>query len=299
MNPPRAVRGGYPWACERAMTRGFSAIDELMERASVALVEAEYFDSERLCARALRQARAADDFERMTRICLPLQEARRQIRQLAEAGGVRAVVDRDPGRGVAFEAGCYVLQPPLLGVDAVAFRESAWRRKVPVFVLTREPMTRAGKWPMVAVAEMGSARGGASEMRSVRAMADPPAGVAFTGIGVTGDRSPETGADGSERAARRSRGVPAETRAGTAPAYRVPSLEWFTAAGEAVGDAAIAAVDRSLHPVFQADDLMDLLAAIPEHEKLHQRLEEVCREAARVGVPVEKRRIEERNPWSF
>lgn len=251
------------------MTRGLSAIDEMMERASGALVAAEYFDSERLCARALRQARAADDFERMARICLPLQEARRQIRQLAETGGVRAVLSKDLGRVVVREAGCYLLRPPLLGVDAIGFRESAWRKKVPVFVLAREPMTRAGKWPMVAVAEMGSLKGGASGMRSVRAMVEPPAGVAGDG------------------------------RTAQAVDDRVPSLEWFTAAGEAIGDAAIAAVDRSLHPAFQADDLMDFLAAIPEHEKLHQRLEEVCREAARAGVPEGKRRMVEENPWSF
>ena len=159
-----------------------------------------------------------------------------------------------------------MLRPPLLGVDVVGFRESAWRKKVPVFVLAREPMTRAGKWPMVAVAEMGSLKGGASGMRSVRAMVGPPVGVAL---------------------------------AGDAADDRVPSLEWFTAAGEAIGDAAIAAVDRSLHPAFQADDLMDFLAAIPEHEKLHQRLEEVCREAARVGAPEGKRKVVEENPWSF
>ncbi len=247
------------------MTRGLSAIDEMMERASGALVAAEYFDSERLCARALRQARGANDFERMARICLPLQEARRQIRQLAETGGVRAVLSKDLGRVVVREAGCYLLRPPLLGIDVVGFRESAWRKKMPVFVLAREPMTRAGKWPMVAVAEMGSLKGGASGMRSVRAMVGPPA----------------------------------EGSAGQAADDRVPSLEWFTAAGEAIGDAAIAAVDRSLHPAFQADDLIDFLAAIPEHEKLHQRLEEVCREAARVGVPEGKRKVVDENPWSF
>lgn len=262
------------------MTRGLSAIDEMMERASGALVAAEYFDSEKLCARALRRARAACDFERMARICMPLQEARRQVRQLAETGGVRAVLDGDLGRVVVREAGCYLLQPPLLGVDALGFRESAWRKKVPVFVLTREPTTRAGKWPMVAVAEMGWLQGGASAMRSVRAMVEPPAGA-------------EVAEEAGAGAARRSRGV------GTRAPERVPSLEWFTAAGEAIGDAAIAAVDRSLHPAFQADDLMDFLAAIPEHEKLHQRLEEVCREAARVGMPEGTRRAVGENPWSF
>jgi len=278
------------------MTRGIAAIDELMERASEALVEAEYFDSERLCARALRQARAANDFERMARICLPLQEARRQIRQLAETSGVCRELHANLARTISREPGCFLLQPPLLGVDAGAFRDSMRNRKVPAFVLTREPMTRAGKWPIVAVAESSSLRGSATGMRSVRAQVDPPPGVVFTGQGLTRDLPPI--------AARESKsGPPSKPRRSQAArddrAQAAPSLQWFTAAGESLGDAAIAVVDRSLHPAFQADDLIDFLNAIPEHEKLHQALAAACRAADRAGPPKEPRQIADANPWSF
>ncbi|MFN3311207.1 MAG: ABC transporter permease, partial [Thermomonas sp.] len=43
----------------------------------------DYFAAERLCLEALELAHKACDYERMARICLPLQEARRQKRDLA------------------------------------------------------------------------------------------------------------------------------------------------------------------------------------------------------------------------
>ena len=58
-------------------------IDAKMEHASEALARCEYFLCERLAGEALGAAREKNDFERLARICLPLQEARRQIR----AGG--------------------------------------------------------------------------------------------------------------------------------------------------------------------------------------------------------------------
>ena len=51
---------------------GHSAIDELMERASTALANGDYFECASMCERALVQARRSDDFERMARVCLPL-----------------------------------------------------------------------------------------------------------------------------------------------------------------------------------------------------------------------------------
>ncbi len=58
-------------------------IDELMERASLALARTDYFGAERTCLRAIARAVAASDWERAARMCLPLQEARRQKRMLA------------------------------------------------------------------------------------------------------------------------------------------------------------------------------------------------------------------------
>lgn len=223
-----------------------SPIDDLMDRASLALAQADYFQSERLCVRALGAARAAGDFERMARICLPLLEARRQKRQLAESGGRVIVVSAVPGRSLPAEPACYLFRPPTIALEARAFREQADRRAVPALVLCREPMTRAGKWPIAAVGESRLIG-----MTTVRVQVDPPAGVSFTGEGPTRD-GPEL----------------------------TPSVEWFTAAAEALGDGAIAKVNPKLPAAFRVDDLMAALDAFPDHEKLHQRLEETCRQAA-------------------
>ena len=95
------------------MTGRTPPIDSTMERASTALVRTEYFTAERLCLRALDAAWAASDLDRMERICLPLQEARRQIRQIAtdaaEAGLCTALESLGPA--VASRPGFYLVQP--------------------------------------------------------------------------------------------------------------------------------------------------------------------------------------------
>lgn len=232
-------------------SRGKS-IDEMMERASVALVSTDYFDAEKLCLKALTGARAIGDFERMARVCMPLLEARRQKRQAAESSGRVTVVTAVPGRGLPKGPGCFFFQPPLIAVEARTFREQADRRGVPAFVLCREPITRAGKWPIAAVGESRLVG-----MVTVRVQVDPPAGVSFTGEGPTRDNSGDA----------------------------APSIEWFCAAGEALGDAAIAKANPKLPAAFRVDDLIAALDAFPDHEKLHQRLEETCRAAALEPVP--------------
>src|SRR5688572_1720456 len=109
---------------KRGSERG-AAIDGTMERASAALVAMRYFEAERLCLRALGRAYELFDYERMARILMPLQEARRLKRQLAvDAGAVRVVGSAAEVRGPV-AAGCYLFRPPLIGADARAFRERA------------------------------------------------------------------------------------------------------------------------------------------------------------------------------
>jgi hypothetical protein len=48
------------------------------------------------------------------------------------------------------------------------------------------------------------------------------------------------------------------------------------------------------------DEFMLYLEAIPDHEKLHQRLAEACRDAHRQGpAPIERRGVLAENPFSF
>jgi hypothetical protein len=255
-----------------------------MERASRALEKTDYFLAERLCMEALSQAHAGHDFERMARIVLPLQEARRQKRQLAVdlSEGVIAVVDHasiiphDPDMHPP-APGLYLFQPPLIGAEARTFREVADGVDAPVMVLTREPMTRDGLWPVVSV--------GATTVR-IRIpppQLPPPRTIVRQETGITRDNL-HAGAEA---------GIP---------------LAWFEDAAERLGDSAIAKVRPDDFAAWRVQDLLEGLEACPFHEKLHQRLEEACHQAAREPLPTladekrirRRRRFEEgQDPYSF
>ena len=241
-------------------------IDKLMDEASEALLATEYFTVVKLCKRALERARAADDFERMSRIVLPLQEARRQIRQIACDAGPRLLVTQRL-KPSEMQAGLYLCQVPMIAAEARDVRELAESKSVPAMVLCREPMTRSGKWPIAAVTKGGTV--------TIRVQVTPPAGVQAThdqpGSTITRDTN-----------------------------TAVPGAEWFQSAAEALGDVAIARVKPDLPASWRVDELMLYLDAIPDHEKLHQRLAEACRDAAREGpAQVERRSVMAENPFSF
>lgn len=211
-------------------------IDELMEKASRALVAREYFDCQRLCCDALGRAIAAADFERASRIVLPLQEARRQIRDLAFDTRAVHVLNTEPPKGREIRPGMYLICPPRVGVEGRLLREEAMAREIPVIVVVREPTTLDGRWPLVAVGPV-----------TVRTKVDPPA----------------------------------RRRPAKAAAEPAPTPEWFILANERLGDAAIASVPALAGGPTRVLALADRLAAVPDHEKLHQRFEEAAREAAR------------------
>jgi len=122
-----------------------------MERASSALTHSKFFECERLATEALELAHAAHDYERMARILLPLQEARRNRRLSAiDTGKVTSMTELPP-EGTPVRAGCYLIQPPLVGADGREFRERALAAGVPVLVIVREPKTRLGLWPVVMI----------------------------------------------------------------------------------------------------------------------------------------------------
>jgi hypothetical protein len=212
-------------------THGAKA-EQWMEKASVALVATDYGEAERCCMKALSVARAANDFDLMARICLPLQEARRQRRHAAcDIPGCR-LANVMPAVAEVIAAGRWLLEPPLVGIDGRSLRELAARRDVPVMVLVREPQSRSGRWPIVGVGT------GPREPVVVRAQVEPPADPAR------------------------------------------PDLAWFMAAQEALGDAAIAKAPRNVPADHHVDDMLDLLEAVPDHEKLLQATAQACRDAA-------------------
>ena len=75
--------------------RAAAKIDELMGKSSHDLAERRYFESVARSWNALFMARRIADLERMARILMPLQEARRQIREIACEQGP-AVLVRGP-----------------------------------------------------------------------------------------------------------------------------------------------------------------------------------------------------------
>jgi hypothetical protein len=216
-----------------------TSIDELMEKASAALLATDYFKVEDLCQKAMNKARRARDFERLGRIVLPLQEARRQRRHEAFDTGHRQVLSRLADLKKVHPAGVYLLRPPIIGVEARIVRDVARRKKVPLAVLVREPRTASGMWPLVLTVPE----------RSIRIQVAAP---------VTDEDTP-------------------------------PTAEWFMANIEALGDAAI----RSLNPKdpaqWRVDDLLEFIDALPEHEKLHQRLTQECKAAMGEPEPEEER----------
>ena len=234
----RARAKGAGSTARRATPNGpgrHAGIDEIMEAASLSLHDTRYWECEALCLRALEKAYTSQEYERMARIVMPLQEARRQKRQLAEdAADERGVVvldERPTGTGEApglTEPGCYLLRPPLVGADGRELRDRAARDAVPVFLLVREPTTRTGKCPVVMIGPV-----------TVRTQVDLP----------------------DDEAA--------------------PTTQWFVAAHEALGDAAIASVPRDANEDQRVTHFYERLATITEHEKLHQAFEQVCLEAAK------------------
>jgi hypothetical protein len=203
-------------------------VDEIMERAEAALRRSQWFEAERLAQRAMEIARAQEDFALLARIALPMQESRRQ--RMQEAIGSRKVTILDSGitEDMPLKPGCYLVQPPSVGADARRLRLAALRREVPIAIMCREPKSRMGLCPVVAIGQV-----------TVRARIEPPKD------------------------------------------WDKPDHKWFTGAMEQLGDAAIEMLDTGLELDRQVDFLLAALDAVPDHEKLHQLLADVCREAAK------------------
>jgi hypothetical protein len=135
----------------RAGSRLGEKIDALMEQAQGALERGGYFECEYVADEALRLAHRARDFERMARILLPLEEARRQRRLDAVDSGKLYVLNTQEQLNEPVRTGCYLIEPILVGADGRDLRERALETETPVLVVVHEPRTQMGDWPLVAV----------------------------------------------------------------------------------------------------------------------------------------------------
>ena len=59
-----------------------------------------------------------------------------------------------------------------------------------------------------------------------------------------------------------------------------PDLDWFLSSMNEIGETAIDSLDSGAAILKQIDGLMDRLDSIPDHERLHDVLEELCRIAS-------------------
>ena len=219
-------------------------IDQLMEQASAELAATRAFEAERTAVEALRLAHQSQDFNQMTRILMPLQEARRLRRQQAcDVKKVHRVSTYEAlesllNGSVALKPGCYLLEPPLVGADARELRERGLAERIPVLVVAREPETRLGQWPVVTVGPL-----------TVRTRLAPPKKL---------------------------------------------DASWIQAAAEAIGEAAIAQLDPEESAESRVEHAMDLLAAVVDHERLHQVVRSICEEAHRDAVEFAARPLSRR-----
>ena len=140
-------------------------IDDLLGKADKSLAKQQYFETERLAAEAMLLARQERDFTRMAKIVQPLQVARLGRLQLAVDIGTVTIPAEPFTEDDEIDPGCYVVKPPMVGVDARRLRLAALERDVPVAVVCHEPITDLGLCPLVAL----------SGNVVVRTKVDPPA----------------------------------------------------------------------------------------------------------------------------
>jgi hypothetical protein len=144
----------------------------------------------------------------------------------------------------------------MIGIEARELRLALDGKKIPALIICREPMTRLGQWPIVAVSG-----GSMMEVVSVRTRVAPPLGVEPAPTGPTRDSSTDA-----------------------------PHASWFESAAEAIGDEAITRIVAKDPAAWRVDDILVFLDAHPDHEKLHQRLYEHARAAMHEPVPERPKR---------
>ena len=128
-----------------------AALAGLVEKAAA---DSDAFHAETRLARGLRSARDASAFDLMPEIVRALVDRRMARREAAlEARRLTVVTERFEEEETRFEAGLYLLRPPLLvGADARRIRLLAMEQSVAVLAVCHEPVTRLGLCPIVGIA---------------------------------------------------------------------------------------------------------------------------------------------------
>jgi hypothetical protein len=215
-------------------------LDQIMEDASRRLVEMDYLASETLCLEGLRRARADRDWVAYGRVLMPLQECRRQRRMIA----AEASVQLGTAEGITES-----LESLPAGCVVVTFPLS---------------MGDASR-----LAEQAASRRRHVEVLWCRDADDDLWTLeTFDGAQIS-CRMPAPAED------LRNRSITAEQ-----PDPLRRAGHWFIAASEALGDAALAAVEAPLGTLDRVEQLERMVQAVGDHEILHQRLGDAARALA-------------------
>jgi hypothetical protein len=129
------------------------AITDLVKKAGAAFDKNDYFKAETALEKAVGMLRARHDWAGMAEVLGQLRDARRARRKLALASRAAVcIIDADIPECGASTKGRYLIQPPLVGADARRFRLASKDNAVAAAVVCREPTTRLGEIPVVAIA---------------------------------------------------------------------------------------------------------------------------------------------------
>ena len=246
------------------MSESRSTTDDLVAKATAACDEGSPLRAEQFCERALSQLRSREltpgAIAAIDRVAPVLGRARKDRVERAFEAARAVVLTRPSDMPEPLCDGCYLVQPPMIGLQGRRLGHTLSARGIHAVVVTREPMTATGLWPIVAVGE-----------RTVRARIEPPAGVVRTGEGITGDRLDE-----------------------------LPSIAWFTDAAAAIARAGLDLIDPADPAAWRVEDLLDLLDAHRDAASLCAHLAQVCHEATREPIPeAPRRRPLIDDPYSF
>ena len=117
-----------------------------------ALREESWFIAESHLLKALIASRGRDDWEGMIEITEGLRQSRCGIRRQALVRGAVRLCNEGSTETMAISTGRYLVEPPLVGADARRLVQSGRDNQVAIAVVCREPLTRSGLVPIVAIA---------------------------------------------------------------------------------------------------------------------------------------------------
>ncbi|MCC6579848.1 MAG: hypothetical protein IT440_05355 [Phycisphaeraceae bacterium] len=216
-----------------------NTLDTIMDQASVALAEMDYLTCEARCLAAMEQAKAAGNWRDYARIVLPLQEARRQRRMIAAEGVIRLGSSAMTEPWPEMPAGCVVLTAPYGAADAAAMQGAARRERRHVEVLWIDNDSRAEMWMVRSFAGMAAEVSRPAPPRAWRERWLEPGTILQT----------------------------------------PGPVDWVMDAMESLGEAAMAQVRMNAPTVQRIEELEACLAAVSDHERIHQRLWEAAHAA--------------------